>query len=87
MWMVFVHECLTRGNFPIACNQPRQPETKCVVVDEEEAQVTSANFTEAAQERNTEVGVLVRLPNFAKSLNEQFESLVNRGQLKRVPGI
>jgi hypothetical protein len=40
-----------------------------------------------AQERNIEVGVLVRLPNFAKSLSEQFESLVNRGQLKRVPGI
>ena len=60
---------------------------KCVVVDDEEAFITSANFTEAAQERNIEVGVLIRIPSFAKVLREQFESIVSYGQLRRVPGI
>ncbi|MDO8431094.1 MAG: DISARM system phospholipase D-like protein DrmC [Candidatus Binatus sp.] len=60
---------------------------KCVVVDDEEAFITSANFTEAAQERNIEVGVLIRVPSFAKALREQFESIVSYGQLRRVPGI
>ena len=32
---------------------------KCVVVDEEQAFVSSANFTEAAQTKNIEVGVLL----------------------------
>jgi phosphatidylserine/phosphatidylglycerophosphate/cardiolipin synthase-like enzyme len=59
---------------------------KCVVVDDEEALITSANFTEAAQERNIEAGVLVRIPSFAVSLREQFDSLLNRSQLRRVPG-
>jgi len=60
---------------------------KCVVADEEEALITSANFTEAAQERNIEVGVLLRIPSFAVSLREQFDTLLNRGQLRRVPEI
>jgi phosphatidylserine/phosphatidylglycerophosphate/cardiolipin synthase-like enzyme len=60
---------------------------KCVVVDNIEAFVTSANFTEAAQDRNIEVGVLVRIPSFSTALVEQFENLVNHGQLRRVPGI
>ena len=60
---------------------------KCVVVDDEEAFITSANFTEAAQERNIEVGVLIRIPSFAKALREQFESIVSYGQLRHVPGI
>jgi phosphatidylserine/phosphatidylglycerophosphate/cardiolipin synthase-like enzyme len=60
---------------------------KCVVVDDEQALITSANFTEAAQERNIEVGVLVKIPTFAASLRQQFETLVNCSQLHRVPGI
>jgi phosphatidylserine/phosphatidylglycerophosphate/cardiolipin synthase-like enzyme len=60
---------------------------KCVVVDDEEAFITSANFTEAAQERNIEVGVLIRIPSFAKALREQFESIVSDGRLRCVPGI
>jgi len=60
---------------------------KCVVVDDEEAFITSANFTEAAQERNIEVGVLIKRPSFAKALREQFESIVSDGQLRRVPGL
>ncbi|MBL0159921.1 MAG: phospholipase [Bryobacterales bacterium] len=33
---------------------------KCIVIDDEIAFVTSANFTEWAQERNLEAGVLIR---------------------------
>jgi phosphatidylserine/phosphatidylglycerophosphate/cardiolipin synthase-like enzyme len=55
---------------------------KCVVVDEEHAFITSANFTEAAQERNIEAGVLLSVPGIAKALCSQFENLVSRGILK-----
>ncbi len=60
---------------------------KCVVVDGKRAFVTSANLTEAAQERNIEAGVLIEDDGFARSLAAQFEFLVNAGLLKRVPGL
>jgi len=49
--------------------------------------VTSANFTEAAQDRNIEAGVLMRDGRTARSLSGQFESLVAAGKLLRVPGM
>jgi hypothetical protein len=55
---------------------------KCVVIDEETAFVSSANFTEAAQVRNIEVGVLVRSPMFATRLSQQFETLTALGLLQ-----
>jgi phosphatidylserine/phosphatidylglycerophosphate/cardiolipin synthase-like enzyme len=60
---------------------------KCVIVDDAKALVTSANFTEAAQERNIEAGVLVERPGFAVALRKQFDGLVAGGWLRRVPGI
>lgn len=57
---------------------------KCVVVDERQAFITSANFTEAAQERNIEVGVLLKQPLFAKILASRFRALSNTGRLKRM---
>lgn len=60
---------------------------KCVVVDEERLFVTSANFTEAAHERNIEAGVLIADPIAAKAMRAQFEALVNRQILRRVPGL
>lgn len=51
---------------------------KCIVVDGERAFVTSANFTEAAQQRNIEAGVLVENKQFAKALREQFDMLLGR---------
>jgi phosphatidylserine/phosphatidylglycerophosphate/cardiolipin synthase-like enzyme len=57
---------------------------KCVIVDEERAFITSANFTEAAQERNIEAGVLLSIPGIAKALSSQFETLVVRGILKQL---
>jgi hypothetical protein len=60
---------------------------KCVVVDDTKALVTSANFTEAAQERNIEAGTLVHDATFARGLRAQFEALVQAGELRRVPGL
>ena len=59
---------------------------KCLVVDEQQVLLTSANFTEAAQVRNIEAGVLLDNPFVAQSLREQFESLAQSGVLQRVPG-
>lgn len=60
---------------------------KCVVVDKQRVLVTSANFTEAAHERNIEAGVLLNDPVTAIALQMQFESLVTRNILCRIPGI
>jgi phosphatidylserine/phosphatidylglycerophosphate/cardiolipin synthase-like enzyme len=49
---------------------------KCVVVDETDLFVSSANFTEAAQERNIEVGLLLRSPWVAARLSGFFDALV-----------
>jgi phosphatidylserine/phosphatidylglycerophosphate/cardiolipin synthase-like enzyme len=57
---------------------------KCVVVDERWAFVTSANFTEAAQERNIEAGVLLDHPRLAGALAGQFEALKDTRRLKRM---
>lgn len=58
---------------------------KAIVVDDRRALVTSANFTEAAQDRNIEAGVLVDSAPFALSLRLQFDSLVEAGHLRKVP--
>jgi phosphatidylserine/phosphatidylglycerophosphate/cardiolipin synthase-like enzyme len=58
---------------------------KCVVVDKEVAFVSSANFTEAAQRRNLEVGVLLRSKSFGQKLTNHFESLAALSILKPIP--
>jgi phosphatidylserine/phosphatidylglycerophosphate/cardiolipin synthase-like enzyme len=58
---------------------------KCVVVDEQTAFVSSANFTEAAQTKNIEAGVLIQSRSFAIKLAEHFKKLVVVGLLKPVP--
>lgn len=60
---------------------------KCIVVDDELVFITSANFTEAAQERNLEAGILLTNPQLAVQLRSQFETLVVRNILRRVPGV
>lgn len=54
---------------------------KCVVVDRSRSFVTSANFTEAAQKRNIETGVLVKHSPVAERLSLYFEKLIESGQL------
>ncbi|MEO8367597.1 MAG: phospholipase D-like domain-containing protein, partial [Candidatus Solibacter sp.] len=56
---------------------------KCVVVDGRTAFVSSANFTEAAQERNIEVGVLVRSQVIAERLVAFFSALISTGAARR----
>jgi phosphatidylserine/phosphatidylglycerophosphate/cardiolipin synthase-like enzyme len=60
---------------------------KCVVVDERVAFVSSANFTEAAQVRNIEVGALIHSETFARQLAGHFTSLAEQNHLSRLPGI
>lgn len=59
---------------------------KCVLVDDEVAFVTSANFTEWAQTRNVEAGVVIRDGQFAGQLRAQFDGLVDARQVARLPG-
>ena len=58
---------------------------KCVVIDGREALVTSANFTEAAQERNIELGLLVNSPSVADRIEKHFLFLIRNGLLRRLP--
>jgi phosphatidylserine/phosphatidylglycerophosphate/cardiolipin synthase-like enzyme len=57
---------------------------KCVVVDGEHVLVTSANFTEAAQQRNIEAGVVTADTALAGSLRVQFNALTERRVFKRL---
>lgn len=60
---------------------------KCVVVDDQVAFVSSANFTPAAQVKNIEAGVLVRSERFAAQLSGHFQVLAISGALQRIPGL
>lgn len=53
---------------------------KCVIVDRSVAVITSANFTEAAQKKNIEAGVLIRYEPFVSRLSSYFEGLRTSGQ-------
>ena len=57
---------------------------KCVVVDCEQVFVSSANFTEAAQERNIEVGLKIQSAWLAERLTRHFRLLREHGLLARV---
>jgi hypothetical protein len=59
---------------------------KCVLVDDDAAFVTSANFTEWAHLRNVEAGVLIRDCHFTAQLKAQFDGLVQAKQVTRLPG-
>lgn len=93
----FVHDFRTREwpgqRLPELYYDPRSLETdkpkrsalhaKCVVVDDEVAFVSSANFTEAAQARNIEAGAMIRSPHFARQLAGHFHALARAGILVR----
>ncbi len=59
---------------------------KAVVADEETVLVTSANLTEAALDRNVEIGLLVRDPRLAAAVSGHFRGLIARGLLCPLPG-
>lgn len=58
---------------------------KAVVADEEVVFVTSANLTEAALDRNIEIGLLVRDHALAASVSTHFRGLIDRGLLRPLP--
>lgn len=58
---------------------------KAVVTDDEALFVTSANLTEAALDRNIEVGLLIRDRALAASLSSHFQGLIDRGLLRPLP--
>lgn len=58
---------------------------KAVVVDDEAVFITSANLTEAALDRNIEMGILVRDAALAASVTAHFRGLIDRGLLKPLP--
>ncbi len=57
---------------------------KCVVVDSHAVFVSSANFTEAAQERNIEVGLFIDSPPLAKRLIQHFDTMLSERLLHPV---
>jgi phosphatidylserine/phosphatidylglycerophosphate/cardiolipin synthase-like enzyme len=91
----FVQKEWPGERFPELFYDPRSLETdymkraslhaKCVVVDRQQAFVSSANFTEAAQTKNIEVGALLRSPTFARRLAEHFETLAALHILLPIP--
>lgn len=58
---------------------------KAVVVDDETVYVTSANLTEAAFDRNIELGLLLRDRTLAASVSAHFHVLIDRGLLHALP--
>jgi cardiolipin synthase len=58
---------------------------KAVVTDDEAVFITSANLTEAALDRNIELGVLIRDRAFALTIAGYFRNLIDRLQLKPLP--
>jgi phosphatidylserine/phosphatidylglycerophosphate/cardiolipin synthase-like enzyme len=58
---------------------------KAVVADDEAVFVTSANLTEAAFERNIELGLLVRDRALAGSIVMHFRGLIDDGLLRALP--
>ena len=58
---------------------------KCIVIDRQVAFISSANFTEAAQVRNIEVGALLRVPALAEQISRHFQTLIEAGVLKALP--
>jgi len=58
---------------------------KAVVADDEAVFVTSAKLTEAALERNIELGLFVRDRALAASISTHFRGLIDRGLLRALP--
>jgi hypothetical protein len=58
---------------------------KVIVVDRQQALITSANFTEAAQRRNIEVGILSKSIAFAEKVAAYFAALRETGTLRPIP--
>ena len=69
-----------------AHRRPSDPRAADVVTDDEAVFVTSANLTEAALDRNIEVGLLVRDRALAATMLSHFQGLIDRGLLRPLSG-
>ena len=58
---------------------------KAVVADGESVFVTSANLTDAAFDRNIELGILLRDRTMAASVSSHFQGLIDAEVLLRLP--
>ena len=58
---------------------------KAVVADDEAVFITSANLTEAAFDRNIELGLLVRDRTLAATTVLHFQTLIGKGMLQLLP--
>lgn len=56
-----------------------------IVIDRRDALITSANFTEAAQVRNIEVGLRVYYRPLVERLFNYFDGLIATGELRQCP--
>jgi phosphatidylserine/phosphatidylglycerophosphate/cardiolipin synthase-like enzyme len=59
---------------------------KCIVIDVQRVFITSANYTESGQQRNVELGVVIRDERLAERVSQQFRSLIAKGLLMPLPG-
>lgn len=57
---------------------------KCTVVDGQRVFVSSANFTEAAQQRNVEIGLLLQSRIVSERVRRFFDTLVDTGYFGRI---
>lgn len=74
---------------PRSLEKPELPKRAClhakaVVIDGIEVFLTSANLTEAAQQRNIEAGILLKSPAIAAQLMGHFEILVVKRHFQRL---
>ena len=58
---------------------------KAVVADGEAVFMTSANLTDAAFDRNIELGILIRDRALAASVTSHFRGLIDREVLRPLP--
>jgi phosphatidylserine/phosphatidylglycerophosphate/cardiolipin synthase-like enzyme len=66
---------------------PACQHAKCILVDDQIAFITSANFTESAHKHNVELGVVFHdNPELAISIRRKIESLINNRFLTQMPG-
>jgi phosphatidylserine/phosphatidylglycerophosphate/cardiolipin synthase-like enzyme len=70
---------------PMFHGHPASLHAKCAVADARQSFVSSANLTDAALERNLEVGYLVTGGTSPRQLDAYFTRLVTRGDLVAVP--
>ena len=57
---------------------------KCIIIDQCQVFVSSANFTEAAHLRNIEVGLVIESTNLARRLTDFFSRMIDHKSLSKL---